>query len=212
LIEQRREMVEKQLRRRGIRDERVLAAMETIPREEFVSPEDRDKSYTDQALGIGCGQTISQPYMTALMAQSLALQGTEKVLDVGTGSGYSAALLGQLARQVISIERKPELATQARLNLERTGLGSNVTVVEGDGSFGYAAEAPYQAISVAAAAPDVPYVLLDQLDDPGRLVIPVGSRDDQDLKLVEKSEGRVQYFVVSQCRFVPLVGKLGWKK
>jgi protein-L-isoaspartate(D-aspartate) O-methyltransferase len=145
------------------------------------------------------------------MAQCLGLTGTETVLDVGTGSGYHAALLGLLATRVFSIELVPELASAARLTLHRTGLGGNVTVLVGDGSVGLPEHAPYQAISVAAAAPDVPYPLLDQLDDPGKLVIPVGARDDQDLKLITKTDGNVTYAVVSHCRFVPLHGRQGWK-
>ncbi|MGI8744394.1 MAG: protein-L-isoaspartate O-methyltransferase [Bryobacteraceae bacterium] len=209
--EQRRDMVEQQLLRRGIHDARVLDAMARIPREDFVKEDDQTSSYSDCPISIGFGQTISQPYMTALMAQSLGLTGTETVLDVGTGSGYHAAVLGLLASRVFSIEVVPELAAQARRTLERTGLGANVTVLQGDGSLGFHQEAPYQGISVAAGAPDIPSALLDQLHDPGKLVIPVGTRADQDLKLVTKRGGRVTYDIVSQCRFVPLVGRQGWK-
>ena len=205
-------MVEEQLHRRGIHDPGVLAAMARIPREEFVQERDQPVSYSDSPITIGFGQTISQPYMTALMAQTLELRGTETVLDVGAGSGYHAAVLGQLALHVYSIELVPELAELARTTLARTGFDANVTVVQGDGSLGLPEHAPYQAISVGAAAPDVPYALLDQLDDPGRLVIPVGDIADQDLKLVSKSQGRVRYTTVSQCRFVPLLGRQGWKK
>jgi protein-L-isoaspartate(D-aspartate) O-methyltransferase len=209
--EQRLNMVEHQLRRRGIRDPRVLDAIGRIPREEFVRDEDRGASYSDGPIGIGFGQTISQPYITALMAQSLELTGTETVLDIGTGSGYHAALLGLLARRVISIELVPELAAEARRTIERTGLADNVTIIHGDGSLGYPEQSPYQGISVAAAAPDIPFQLLDQLDDPGKLVIPVGTMTDQDLKVVTKLGGRVMYSIVSQCRFVPLLGRQGWK-
>ena len=209
--EQRREMLEVQLRRRGIQDARVLEAMARIPREEFLKEGDRPLSYSDNAIGIGFGQTISQPYMTAFMAQCLELTGTETVLEVGTGSGYHAALLGLLAARVFSIELVPSLAAVARTTLERTGLGANVTVLDGDGSAGWPEHAPYQAISVAAGAPEIPYPLLDQLDDPGKLVIPVGPKDDQDLKLITKSGGKVSYAVVSHCRFVPLYGDKGWK-
>lgn len=204
-------MVEVQLRRRGIHDERVLQAMARIPREDFVSEEDRGSSYFDSPVDIGFGQTISQPYMTALMAQCLELTGIENVLDVGTGSGYHAALLGLLAARVFSIEVVPELAEAARATIAQTGLGQNVTVMQGDGSLGLPQQAPYQGISVAAGAPDVPPALLDQLDDPGKLVIPVGSRADQDLNVIAKLAGRITYQVVSQCRFVPLVGSQGWK-
>ena len=209
--EQRREMLELQLRRRGIQDARVLDAMARIPREEFVKEGDRPLSYSDNAIDIGFGQTISQPYMTAFMAQCLELTGTETVLEVGTGSGYHAALLGLLAARVFSVELVPELAAIARTTLKKTGLGANVMVLDGDGSVGLAAYAPYQAISVAAGAPEVPYQLLDQLDDPGKLVIPVGRREGQDLQLITKSDGEVSYAVVSRCRFVPLYGNQGWK-
>jgi len=149
-------MVETQLRRRGIRDARVLAAILEIPREEFVPLESRLMSYSDGPVGIGFGQTISQPYMTALMAEALELTGRERVLEVGAGCGYAAAVLGAIAREVISVEIVPELARLARFNLRRTGRDANVQVVEGDGGWGFAAGAPYDAISVAAAAPDVP--------------------------------------------------------
>lgn len=208
--EQRRDMVELQLRRRGIHDPRVLDAMGRIPREQFVHEHDRSACYSDCPIGIGFGQTISQPYMTALMAQCLELQGTERVLDVGAGSGYHAAVLALLAAHVISIEVVPELAAEARWTLERAGFGSKVTVVQGDGSLGFPERAPYQGISVAAGAPEVPPSLLDQLDDPGKLVIPVGSRGEQDLKVVTRRGERVTYNIVSQCRFVPLVGQQGW--
>ena len=204
------EMVEKQLRRRGIRDQRVLSAMLLIPREEFAGPENRKQAYDDAPLPIGYGQTITQPYMTALMAQSLELKGIEKVLDVGTGSGYHAAVLGRLARQVISIERIPELAELARANLKRSGFGMNVTVVCGDGSLGYPPESPYDAISVAAASPSAPPALLAQLKDPGTMVVPVGDRQEQDLQVLRKEHGKVFTRVTSACRFVPLVGREGW--
>jgi len=206
------EMAEKQLRGRGIRDQRVLDAMLAIPREEFVAPMDRHQAYADAALPIHYQQTITQPYMTALMAQSLELRGTEKVLEIGTGSGYHAALLGQLASYVVSIERIPELAEEARANLKRTGFDSNVLVVCGDGSLGYPPESPYDAISVAAASPAIPPALIDQLKDPGTLVIPVGNREDQELQVVRKEHGTVTTRKVSGCRFVPLIGEAGWSE
>ena len=208
---QRQSMVEHQLRRRSIHDEAVLAAMLEIPREEFVPEPYRHLSYCDEPISIGHGQTISQPYITALMAQALELRGHEIVLDVGSGSGYHAAVLGALVARVISVEIVPELAQQARANLERTGRGANVTVIEGDGSAGYPPEAPYDAISVAAAAPEVPFALLDQLGDPGRLVIPVGPLDDQDLKVVTKSGGKIHSRIAACVRFVPLRGAQGWR-
>lgn len=208
---ERRRMVERQLRKRGIRDPRVLDAMLAIPREEFVPPECRVCSYQDEPLQIGYGQTISQPYMTALMAELLELTGTETVLDVGGGSGYHAAVLGRLAARVVSIEIIPALARMAEHNLSRTSLGGNVTVVSGDGSQGWPDAAPYAGISVAAAAPDIPEPLLAQLADPGRLVIPVGDRCDQELRVIVKSDGAIQERVATFCRFVPLRGGGGWR-
>jgi len=204
-------MVDTQLRRRGITDERVLTAMLAIPREEFVPLEARILSYRDEPISIGFGQTISQPYMTALMAQCLELAGTESVLDVGCGSGYGAALLGALSGRVVSIELIEGLASLARRNLQRTGWNRNVAVVAGDGSVGYREGAPYDAITVGAAAPDVPAALIEQLRDPGRMVIPVGSRRDQSLMIVTKRGGEIQSRVATHCRFVPLLGNEGWR-
>lgn len=201
---QRRMMVERQLRGRAIDDERVLWAMLDLPREEFVSEGHRDEAYADEPLSIGYGQTISQPFMTALMAQCLELKGTEVVLEVGAGSGYHAAVLGALAARVIAIELTPELAKMAAENLARTGRGGNVTVIAGDGSVGYPEFAPYDAISVAAAAAEVPQPLLDQLKDPGRMVIPVGSSWDQELRVIHKTGGHLGWRIAAYCRFVPL--------
>ena len=204
-------MVEKQLRRRGIRDLRVLGAMLEIQREEFVPPDARLLAYADEPIDIGYRQTISQPYMTALMAELLELQGTETVLEVGTGSGYAAAVLGMLAARVVAIELIPGLAAFARDNLKRTGRDHNVLVVCGDGSLGYPAYAPYDSISVAAGAPEVPHTLLEQLNDPGRLVIPVGQRIDQELRIIEKRERQIETRFSTMCRFVPLRGGEGWQ-
>ena len=204
-------MVETQLRRRGIHDEGVLRAMREIPREEFVPDESRLEAYQDEPIHIGHGQTISQPYMTALMAESLELTGTESVLEVGAGSGYAAAVMGALALRVVAVEIIPELAQLARENLRRTGRDTNVTVVCGDGSLGYPEAAPFDAISVAAGAPEVPAALLEQLKDPGRLVIPVGDYGDQELRVVTKERGRIDYRVSVLCRFVPLRGGEGWE-
>ena len=208
---ERQRMVEEQLRRRGVRDERVLAAMLSIPREEFLPPTARRAAYWDEPIHIGHGQTISQPYMTALMAESLELAGGETVLEVGAGSGYHAAVLGALAARVFAVEIIPALAAQAQLNLERAGLGANVTVICGDGSVGLPQFAPFDAISVAAGAPDVPPSLLAQLADPGRLVIPVGDEDDQELVVIWKHEGRLDRRGSTYCRFVPLRGGEGWR-
>jgi protein-L-isoaspartate(D-aspartate) O-methyltransferase len=208
---ERRRMVERQLRARGIHDQRVLQAMLSIPREEFVPPEHRVASYQDEPLPIGHGQTISQPYMTALMAQCLELQGTERVLEIGSGSGYHAAVLGALAAEVVTIEIVPALAELARENLKRTGCDRNVLVVCGDGSAGYAEKAPYSGISVAAGAPDVPSALLEQLAEGGRLVIPVGEMGDQELRVLTRRGGKIESRVVALCRFVPLRGFQGWR-
>jgi len=203
-------MVEKQLRRRGIHDLRVLQAMGEIPREEFVPLEYRVAAYGDSPVGIGYGQTISQPYMTALMAAELALEGGETVLEVGAGCGYAAAVLGALSKRVIALEIIPELADLARYNLRRTGRDGNIEVITADGSLGYPALAPYDAISVAAAAPDVPPALLEQLHDPGRLVIPVGEHENQELRVVRVESGRAETRVATLCRFVPLRCGEGW--
>jgi protein-L-isoaspartate(D-aspartate) O-methyltransferase len=204
-------MVDEQLRRRGIRDERVLAAMGEIPREDFLPVDERVLAYRDEPTHIGYGQTISQPYMTALMAESLELTGAESVLEVGTGCGYAAAVLSPLAANVVSVEIIPRLVRQSRENLRRTGRGRNVTVLLSDGSLGYPEFAPYDAISVAAAAPDVPLSLIEQLKDTtGRLVIPVGDREDQELLVVRKVAGQIVSRVVTLCRFVPLRGGEGW--
>lgn len=208
---ERRAMVERQLRRRGIRDPRVLQAMGEIPREEFVPPDLRVMAYGDAPVQIGWGQTISQPYMTALMAQELELTGTETVLEVGAGSGYAAAVLAYLAARVVAVEIVTSLAQLARNNLARAGRGANVTVVEGDGGFGLAQFAPYDAISVAAAAPEIPAALLEQLKDPGRMVIPVGTRDDQELRVLTKRGGEMEQRVPTLCQFVPLRGAEGWR-
>ncbi|HWQ56970.1 MAG TPA: protein-L-isoaspartate(D-aspartate) O-methyltransferase [Bryobacteraceae bacterium] len=204
-------MVEVQLRRRGIRERRVLDAMRQIPREEFVPPEARVSSYQDDPVYIGYGQTISQPFMTAFMAELLELEGSETVLDVGGGSGYHAAVLGMLAARVVSIEIIPALAAVASANLTRTGRAGNVTVVCGDGSRGWPEQAPYRCISVAAGAPEVPPALIEQLADPGRLVIPVGPMEDQELLVIDKRNGMLDRHVAGYCRFVPLRGGGGWR-
>ncbi|HLH19780.1 MAG TPA: protein-L-isoaspartate(D-aspartate) O-methyltransferase [Bryobacteraceae bacterium] len=207
---ERRRMVERQLRGRGIRDPRVLRAMGEVPREAFVPLESRVLAYRDGPVPIGFGQTMSQPYMTALMAERLELTGVETVLEVGAGCGYASAVLGALAARVIAIELIPELAEVARANLRRAGRDANVIVIEGDGSAGYPAAAPFDAISVAAGAPEMPPSLLDQLAGRGRAVIPVGSRQDQELRVYTRRGGRTIYRVATQCRFVPLRGGEGW--
>jgi len=209
--EQRRAMVETQLRRRGIRDERVLAAMGRMPRHEFVPPQLFPEAYEDHPLPIGGGQTISQPYIVAAMIEALALQGAESVLEVGTGSGYEAAVLAALAARVYTIEYDAELARTARERLSRMGL-ANIVVIEGDGSLGYPAAAPYEGILVAAAAPEIPPRLFEQLTEGGRLVIPVGRRDWQELRLIRKLDAKPVVTRLGQCRFVPLLGEHGWEE
>jgi protein-L-isoaspartate(D-aspartate) O-methyltransferase len=202
-------MVERQLRRRGIEDERVLRAMAAVPRELFLAEGVRAHAYEDAALGIGYGQTISQPYMVAAICQALGLRGDERVLDVGTGSGYQAAVLHELAAEVVSIERIPELAASALASLEGAGYG-DVDVRVGDGTLGVPARAPYGGIAVAAAAPAVPESLYAQLDDGARLVVPVGRRREQRLEVIEKRPGGPAVLRSVPCRFVPLIGQQGF--
>jgi protein-L-isoaspartate(D-aspartate) O-methyltransferase len=207
---ERTRMVERQLRGRDIVDERVLEAMERVPRELFVPEELRERAFDDAALPIGAGQTISQPYMVARIAEELGLDGDEQVLDVGTGSGYQAAVLAELADEVHTIERIPELAEQARANLAGAGY-DNVVVHVGDGSRGLPEHAPYDAIGVAAAAPTFPQALYDQLRTGGRLVVPVGGRRGQRLEVVVRSPEGPAVIRSVPCRFVPLVGEEGFE-
>jgi protein-L-isoaspartate(D-aspartate) O-methyltransferase len=205
----RERMVEHQLRRRGITDERVLEAMGKVPREVFVPPENRDLAYEDGALPIGHGQTISQPYIVGVICSLLSLRAEENVLDVGTGSGYQAAVLAELAAEVTTIERIPELVELARATLTEAGYG-DVDVRLGDGSLGVPEKEPFDGIAIAAAAPTVPERLYAQLSQGGRLVLPKGSRWGQDLVLVVKTEdGPVERTSVP-CRFVPLLGEEGF--
>lgn len=206
---ERERMIRQQIEARGIRDPRVLDAIRRVPRHEFVRPEDQRRAYTDRPLTIGAGQTISQPYIVAAMTVAVRPGPDDRVLEIGTGSGYQAAVLATLAREVVTIERVPELAERARATLARLGY-ANVRVVTGDGSGGWPEGQPYQAIVVTAAAPEVPAVLVAQLDEGGRLVIPVGSRTYQELVLVEKRGGRVRQERHEGCIFVPLVGQYGW--
>jgi protein-L-isoaspartate(D-aspartate) O-methyltransferase len=202
-------MVERQLRRRGIADERVLEALGRVPRELFVPPAERGAAYTDSALPIGFGQTISQPYMVARICAELRLGGGERVLDVGAGSGYQAAVLAELAAEVVAVEVIPELAEQARANLAAAGY-ERVEVVVGNGALGVPGRAPFDAIAVAAAAPGVPPALYEQLAEGGRLVVPVGGRYEQQLLVVEKAPGGRRLRRSVACRFVPLVGEHGF--
>ena len=202
-------MVELQLRRRGISDERVLRAMGRVPRELFVPEELREHAYEDGALPIGHGQTISQPYIVATICALLGLEGHERVLDVGTGSGYQAAVLAELAAEVVTIERVPELAEAARRALAEAGH-EDVDVRVGDGSLGVPDRAPFAAIAVAAAAPSIPPALYSQLVDGGRLVVPRGARSGQELVLVVRTSDGPQERASVACRFVPLVGEEGF--
>jgi protein-L-isoaspartate(D-aspartate) O-methyltransferase len=202
-------MVEEQLRMRDVEDERVLAAMESVPRELFVPEGLRNRAYADVALPIGHGQTISQPYMVARICEALSLRGGEKVLDVGGGSGYQAAVLAELAGEVHTIERVPELAELARQNLDAAGY-DDVHVHVGDGTLGLPEHAPFAAIAVAAAAPDLPRTLYEQLEERGRLVVPVGGRRGQRLQLVIRSPEGPAVVRSVPCRFVPLVGEEGF--
>ena len=201
--------VEQQLVGRGIRDERVLEAMARVPRELFLREAERGAAYLDEALPICHGQTISQPYMVARICEELRLRGDERVLDVGTGSGYQAAVLAVLAGEVHTIERIPELTERARAALTGAGFAS-VTVHTGDGSLGVPEHAPYGGIAVAAAAPGVPPPLLAQLARGARLVVPVGSERDQRLQVIEQAEGGPSVVHSVPCRFVPLVGEEGF--
>jgi protein-L-isoaspartate(D-aspartate) O-methyltransferase len=207
---EREAMVEYQLRARGIRDERVRAAMGRVPRELFVPQELRYRAYDDAALPIGEGQTISQPYMVARICEELELHGGERVLDVGTGSGYQAAVLAELAREVHSIERIPTLAEQARRNLALAGYAECVDVHVGDGSRGLAELAPFDAIAVAAAAPELPEALYEQLTSRGRMVIPIGDRWEQQLDVIVRTHEGPAVLRTVPCRFVPLLGEEGF--
>ncbi len=203
-------MVERQLRRRGISDERVLRAMAAVPREHFVPEDVRRSAYNDSALPIGHEQTISQPWVVAAICQSLSLDGPEKVLEIGTGSGYSAAVLSHLADHVVSIERLPALGEGARERLAELGIG-NVEVIVGDGSRGYPERAPYDAIAVHAASPEAPHSLLSQLAPEGRLVVPIATGSSDLLTAFIKDNGDLRQETIGPCRFVPLIGAEGFQ-
>jgi protein-L-isoaspartate(D-aspartate) O-methyltransferase len=201
-------MVERQLRRRGIEDERVLGAMAEVPREAFLPQALRDRAYADSALPIGEEQTISQPWIVAAICQALALEGSELVLEVGTGSGYSAAVLARLAAHVVSIERHAPLSREAAMVLASQGV-RNVEILVGDGSLGVPTRAPFDAIAVHATAPTPPSALVDQLADGGRLVVPVSEGDADTLTLLRRGE-RIETTNLGPCRFVPLIGEEGF--
>jgi len=207
----RRAMVEDQVRRRGVASPRVLEAMLYVPRHEFVPAEFQADAYADKPLPIGEGQTISQPFMVGAMTEALELTGSERVLEIGTGSGYQAAVLSLLAQEVISIESHTSLALSAQERLARLGYG-NVHVHNGDGSLGFADSAPYDAILITAAAPEIPPLLASQLCDGGRLVIPVGSQENQELLQARKEGGVLHTRALFDCKFVPLLGRYGWRR
>lgn len=197
-------MLSRQLTARGIRDPRVLAAMARVPRERFVPADEQALSYADRALPIACGQTISQPYIVALMTEALALRGGERVLEIGTGSGYQTAVLAEIAGEVVSVERHAELSAEADARLRECGY-RNVELHVGDGAFGWPARAPYDGILVTAATQRCPEPLLEQLAEGGSLIVPLGGDDGQMLTLLKKTPAGVEATELTECRFVPLV-------
>ena len=209
-VQQRAEMVELQLNNRGIKDKNVLAAFQKVPREDFVPEDIRSAAYDDSALPIGDGQTISQPYMVAIMTELLELKGKETILEIGTGSGYQAAILAELCQKVYTIERIASLSEKARKILDQLNY-SNIKYVVGDGTEGYQPAAPYDGIIVTAGCPEIPPPLVEQLTEGGRLVIPVGERYHQTLTVVTKKAGEIFTEQSIGCVFVPLIGKYGWK-
>lgn len=206
---QRRAMIDTQIRKRGVSSPRVLEAMTAVPRHEFVPAQFRSYAYADKPLPIGEGQTISQPYMVAAMTEALELTGSEFVLEIGTGSGYQAAVLSLLAREVITVESRTSLALAAQDRLTRLGY-MNVHVHNGDGSAGLPDAAPYDAILVTAGAPEIPSVFAGQLREGGRLVIPVGDQQNQHLMQAKLENGKLKSRALFSCRFVPLLGRYGW--
>jgi protein-L-isoaspartate(D-aspartate) O-methyltransferase len=206
----RLEMLEKQLHLRGVHDEKVLAAMDAVPRHKFVPEEFRERAYEDSPLPISDGQTISQPYIVAAMTAALRLKASDRVLEIGTGCGYQAAILSRLGNEVFSVERRPKLAAEASKRLAELGY-VNVHVHCGDGTLGLPEFAPFDAILVAAAAPSVPKPLLAQLAEGGRMILPVGDEENQVLQLIEKLGNTILTNTLEGCRFVPLVGYHGWQ-
>ena len=207
---QRKDMVKYQIRSRGVKDSRVLQVMSEIPREIFVPDSLKDEAYADKPLPIGKGQTISQPYIVALMTELLKLKGNEKVLEIGTGSGYQAAILAKLAKEVYTIDRIPELVENAQKHIKKLNI-ENVIFKVGDGTLGLPEFAPFDRIIVTAAAPKVPQALKDQLADRGIMVIPVGSHYFQTLKVIKKQKEKIIEEDSIDCVFVPLIGEQGWK-
>ena len=209
LLAAKQRMLQVDLRGRGIRDHLTLAAIERVPRERFVPDQLRHEAYSDNAMAIGLGQTISQPYIVAIMTEALELHGPERVLEIGTGSGYQTAVLAEIVREVYTIERFEELSRRAAKTLESLAY-DNVTPIVGDGTLGYEAAAPFDRILVTAGAPRIPPALLRQLADGGRLVMPVGDADTQVLHVVCRAGDTFSTTNLTPCRFVPLVGEQGW--
>ncbi len=202
-------MVREHLLHRGIRDTRVLDAMRKVPRERFIPPTERDGAYADRALPVDCGQTISQPYIVALMTEAMAMSGDERVLEIGTGTGYQTAILAELAREVVTVERHAELSEKAIRILRELGY-RNIEARVGDGTLGCPDCAPFDAIMVTAAASHCPPALFSQLREGGVVVIPVGGRDVQSLDVIRKVDAAPRTESLSACRFVPLIGAHGW--
>jgi len=207
----REDMVKTQLISRGIFDKLVLNAMKKVPRERFIPKDLEGSAYDDCALPIGEGQTISQPYMVAIMTEKLGLSGSEKVLEIGTGSGYQAAVLAEIAKEVYTIERIPAIAERSQKIFDELGY-KNIKVIVGDGTLGLPEKAPFGGIIVTAGSPDIPKPLVDQLSDGGKLVIPVGETFEQTLTIVTKHGSKLDVERSIGCVFVPLVGKFGWKE
>jgi protein-L-isoaspartate(D-aspartate) O-methyltransferase len=210
-VAEREAMVERQLERRGIREQKILDAFRAVPREAFVAAEHAHLAYGDHPLPIGAGQTISQPYIVALMIQAARIGPSDRVLEVGAGSGYAAALIGRIARSVIAIERQHELIEIARTRLRQLGY-DNIEIVEGDGTKGWRAEAPYEAILAAASGSHVPQALIAQLAPGGRLVMPIGdpSGAQELIKVTKQDDGILKRENLGRVRFVPLIGEEGW--
>ena len=206
----REEMVTQQLEARGIHNSKVLEAFARVPRHRFVDEALQSRAYGDHALPIGGGQTISQPYMVALMTEALSLSGGEKILEIGTGSGYQTAILAEFTPRLFSIERDPEISRMAAQRLASLGY-TNVILKTGDGTLGWPEHAPFDRILVTAGAPGVPASLLEQLGDPGRLVLPVGDRELQTLEVIDKVNGKTARRKLVECAFVPLLGQEGWE-
>lgn len=206
-----RRMIEEHLRRRGIRDLRLLNVMSSLPRDHFVDSALSSQAYNDHPLNIGCGQTISQPYIVALMTETLQLEGHETVLEIGTGSGYQTAILASLVKKVYSIERVRQLSNKARKILHELGY-SNVTLRIGDGTQGWPEAAPFDAILVTASSPQIPQPLVDQLKEGGHIVVPIGEGEMQDLLVVTKEKAGLRQESLGDCRFVKLYGEHGWRE